>query len=113
MPTAVSRGSYYQLRSRKWLQARGFTVCTMHFSGWMKVGPARFVPFTRDLFGADLLAVSPDVTWFVQVKGGEGWRDHLAAARQKFAGYPVGVGSAQIILGWPPQARAPEVITVS
>src|ERR1044072_2387967 len=105
MPTAVSPGSYYQLRSRKWVQAPRFTVCPMHFSGWMKVAPARFVPFTRDLFGADLLAVSPDVTWFVQVKGGEGWRDHLAAARQKVAGYPVGGGSAHSILGWAPHER--------
>jgi len=113
MATAVSRGSYYKSRSQKFLESRGFVVCAMHFTGWMKRGADRFVPFTRDLFGADLLAVAPDDCWFVQCKGGASWRDQLAAARKKFMQYPVPHGASQVILGWEPQARTPEILIVA
>lgn len=113
MSTAVSRGSYWKQRSKRWLEACGFVVGAMHFTGWMKIGPNRFVPFTRDLFGADLLAVSAERTWFAQIKGGASWRDELAAARRKFARYPLSAGCQQVILGWTPQARAPEIVIVA
>jgi hypothetical protein len=113
MATAVSRGSYYKLRSRKFLEARGFAVASAHITGWQKTGDGRFVPFTRDIFGADLLAMAPGAFWLVQVKGGASWRDHLAAARRRFSQYPVVAGAVQVVLGWPPQAREPDILVVA
>jgi len=112
MPTAVSRGSYYQGRSKRFLIARGFHVEPLQIMAWIKT-PRGFLPVKRDAFGSDLLAVSPRVTWFVQCKGGETWRDGLAAARREFAKYPLGPGEQQVILGWTPLARAPEILIVA
>jgi hypothetical protein len=112
MATAVARGSYYKTRSKKWLEAQGFAVCALHITGWLKTAED-FVPFTRDGFGADLLAMSPAECLLIQVKGGTDWRSQLAAARRRFAGYPLAPGCAQVIHGWAPHAREPEVLIVA
>jgi|SRR5437899_9139222 len=112
MPSAVARGSYYQARSKKWLEAAGYVVGPLQLYGWIKTSDG-LRPVKRDAFGADLLAVSRDLLVFVQCKGGESWRSGLAAARAAFARYPLAPSCAQWILGWSPGAREPDVIIVA
>jgi hypothetical protein len=112
MPSAVARGSYYQARTKKYLEALGYVVEPLQLYGWIKT-PRGLRPIKRDAFGSDLLAVSTTQTLYVQVKGGETWRTGLAAARAAFARYPLGPSSQQVIIGWSRQAREPEVIVVA
>jgi len=108
MPSAAARGSYYQAKTKRYLQDRGFVVTPLQLSGWINT-PHGWRPVKRDSFGADLLAVNASALWFVQCKGGATWRSGLAAARAAFARYPLGPGCSQVILGWPPRAREPEI----
>jgi len=108
MPSAVARGSYYQARTKRYLQGRGFVVEPLQLYGWIHTSHG-WRPVKRDSFGADLLAVNASALWFVQVKSGATWRSGLAAARQAFARYPLGPGCSQAIIGCPPRAREPEI----
>jgi len=112
MPSAVAKGQYWQARSKRWLEAQHFVVEPLQLSGWIKTATG-LRPIKRDAFASDLLAVSRRRTWFVQVRGGDSWRSQLASARAAFAKYPLGAGESQVILGWEPRAREPEVIIVA
>ncbi len=108
MPSAAQKGAYYQSRSKKWLEAQGYVVEPLQFMAWIKTSQG-LRPVKRDAFASDLLAVSQIDTWFVQVKGGVHWRSQRAAARTAFLGYPLSPNCSQVILGWAPRAREPEI----
>jgi len=112
MRSAVAKGQHYKQRSQDWLIHHGYVVALLErmFSIWTPQGQ-RYVK--RDQLGADLFAVSPAKSLFVQCKGGESWRSQIAAARTEFAKYPLGPGEEQVIIGWLPNAREPEVIVVA
>ena len=112
MPSAVATGSYYQHRTVTWLTRHGFAVAITQrmLSVWT---PRGLVHTKRDQLGADVIAMRDDTTWVIQIKGGATWRSGLAAARKLFARYPLGPGCSQVIMGWPPRAREPELITVA
>lgn len=112
MPSAAAKGQHYKLRSQEWLEHHGYVVALLErmFSVWTPQGQ-RYVK--RDQLGADLLAVSSAKSLLVQAKGGESWRSSIAAARAEFAKYPLGPGEEQIIIGWLPNAREPDVIVVA
>jgi hypothetical protein len=112
MSTSASRGAYYHDKSRDYLIAQGFHVESLQVTGWHRTAQG-FVPFKRDICGADLLAIGPEKIVFVQIKGGDSWRDDLAAARRLFATYPLSAQSEQWILGWEPHARTPEILIVA
>lgn len=112
MPTAVSRGQYYKQRSKRWLEAQGYTVAFLERLLYVQ-GKYGLVPVKRDQMGADLLAVNHERVIFAQVKSGDTWRSQLAAARAEFAKYPLAPGCDQVILGWPPRTRQPEFIVVA
>ena len=77
MPSAVQRGNYFVLRTRKWLESRGYEVGKVEQL-------SRFVKKTRDeatgviteevrwskrdLWGADLVARNRDRLLWIQVK---------------------------------------------
>ncbi len=112
MPSAVAKGQHYKQRSQDWLIHHGYIVALLErmFSIWTPHGQ-RYVK--QDQMGADLLAVSPGKSLFVQVKGGASWRSGLAAAREEFSKYPLAPGEHQVIMGWAPQAREPEIEVVA
>src|SRR5947207_13289264 len=112
MPSAAARGSYYQAKTKRYLQGRGFVVEPLQLYGWIQTATG-WRPVKRDSFGADLLAVNASALWFVQCKGGATWRSGLAAARTAFAKYPLGPRCSQVILGWPPRAREPAIAVVA
>ena len=108
MPSASQKGQYWQRRSRLWLEQQGYVVRVLQQMGWIKTAHG-LRPVKRDTFGADLLAVSAARTIFVQCKGGDSRRDHLADARKEFARYPLGPSCQQWIVMWPERAREPEI----
>src|ERR1043165_4266167 len=111
MATAVSRGQYFKQRSKRWLEAHGYTVAFLERMLYIQ-GRHGLVPVKRDQMGADLLAVNHERVIFAQIKWGETWRSQLAAARREFSKYPLAADCEQVIIGWPPRAREPEVIEI-
>ncbi len=111
MPSTVARGSYYQSKTKRWLEAQGYVVEPLQLMAWIKTSQG-LRPVKRDAFASDLLAVSVDRVLFVQAKGGTTWRSQIAAARTAFLKYPLACGCEQVIFGWSPRAREPEIIPV-
>lgn len=108
MPSASAKGNYYKLRTKKWLEAKGYRVAFLERLMWLppKHPGGRMVPIKRDQFGADLLAVNDGEVIFVQVKlNGK----NVAAGRHEFAKHVVPVFTQQWIVVWEPRAREPEV----
>jgi hypothetical protein len=111
MRSAVAQGQYWQGRTIRWLHARGYAtaIAQRMLSVWT---PHGMVHTKRDQLGADVLAMSPEKTLAIQVKGGQSRRSQLAAARAEFAKYPLGPGCEQWLVLWAPQAREPEIEVV-
>jgi hypothetical protein len=110
MTTAAAKGSYYKLRTKRWLEAHGFAVAFMERIHWIpaRTPGGRMIPIKRDQFGADLLAMSRDALILVQVKGGTA-RGHRAAGRREFDKFPIPPFVRTWIVSWQPHARAPEI----
>jgi hypothetical protein len=110
--SAAGTGSYYKLRSKRFLEAEGFTVALLERLQLIppKVAGGRMIPIKRDQLGSDLLAVSADRIVFVQVKFG---RNNVAAGRKAFAAFPCPRPAEQWILVWTKGAREPDVIVCS
>ena len=64
----ANKGNYYKLRTKKWLENKGYQVATMEkmFRIFRPGAEALFVK--KDQFGADLLAMNEKELIFVQVK---------------------------------------------
>jgi hypothetical protein len=110
--SAASKGAYWKLRTKRWLEARGYQVAFMERVHWIQTDTGR-VPVKKDQLGSDLLAVSRDRIVFVQVKGGKTGRSNLAAGRTTFAQFVFPAGTQQWVVMWKPRAREPEIVVVS
>jgi hypothetical protein len=111
MPSAVAKGQYYQGRTKRWLERQGYVVGLLQRMGFVMTRHG-LRPVKRDLFGADLLAVSRERVLFVQVKSGE-TRPDFASARREFALYPLAPSCQQWTVYWTPRAMKPEVQVVA
>jgi hypothetical protein len=110
VPSNSARGSYYRARSKKWLEAQGYTVA--YLERMLMVAPGAYVK--QDQLGADLLAVRAGITagvLFVQVKmGGASWRKRgVSEAKKEFEKYPLPDNCLQVIHVWEPGAHEPLV----
>jgi hypothetical protein len=112
--SASAKGNYYKLRSKRWLEAKGYAVAFMERMLWIpphRPGD-RMIPVKRDQFASDLLAMTGDELIFVQVKFGATRRGagNIAAARREFAKHTFFQGSQQWLVIWEPRAREPEIV---
>lgn len=115
--SASSRGNYYKLRTKRWLEAKGYAVAFMERMLWIpaKRPGDRMIPVKHDQFGSDLLAMCDRELVFVQVKFGSTRRGagHLAAGRREFLRYPFPADTRQWIVVWALRAREPEIVDCS
>jgi len=104
-----AKGNYYKLRTKKWLEAKGYAVAFMERVMWIppKEPGGRMIPVKKDQFGADLLAVTATEIVFVQVKLN---RNNIAAGRHEFAKFTFPTTTQQWIVIWEPRQREPEII---
>jgi hypothetical protein len=103
-----AKGNYYKLRTKKWLEAKGYSVAFMERMMWI---PPRnpgdtMIPIKKDQFGSDLLAVNQDEIIFVQVKFNRGG---ISVGRREFARYVFPSFAQRWIVIWEPRAREPEI----
>lgn len=111
MKSAAAKGAYYKLRTKKWLEARGYAVAFLERVQWIppRVPGGRMIPIKRDQLGADLLAMSRSEVILAQVKGGGTARRQRAAARRTFDQFPIPAFVQTWIVTWQPRAREPEI----
>lgn len=111
-PSSIQKGNYYRLKTKKWLERRGYFVETVEKRASVHVGAGRIVYVTRDLWGADLLAsnLDPEELLVVQVKGNKG--DISKGVHELRAGkWPISK-VRRIVVWWPHMAREPHVVEV-
>lgn len=105
------RGNYYKARSKRHLEAAGYTVADMELvrNIWT---PSGMLPVKKDQWASDLLGKTERELVFVQVKSvAPGRSPDLASARRKFddAG-PWPPSTRRVVHVWRRGARAPEVV---
>jgi hypothetical protein len=100
--SAVSRGNYYKLRTKRWLEQKGYQVAFLERVLWI-----RKVPVKHDQFASDLLAMNEDSLIFVQVKLN---RANVARAREEFRRHVFAPGAQRWIVVWEPRAREPDIL---
>lgn len=104
------KGSYYKLRTKKWLEEKGYQVGFLERIHWLFKAGQRSIPIKKDQFGSDLLAVNKEQVIFVQVKLN---RKNIADARKEFSKYKFPDFADVWIVVWEPRAREPEIIEYS
>ena len=102
----ASKGNYYKLRTKKWLEKKGYQVAFLE-RVMSLFTPRGIIHTKKDQFGSDLLAVSADELIFVQVKLNQ---THNADALKEFAKYTFPKFTQQWIVVWTPKAREPEIV---
>lgn len=112
--SASAKGNYYKLRTKKWLEAKGYAVAFMERLMWLppKQPGDRMIPVKRDQFGSDLLAMNAEEVIFVQVKFGatRPGAGNIAAARKEFLKYRFPPFTQRWIVLWEPRAREPDIV---
>ncbi len=112
MASNVSRGAAFKGKTKKWLTERGYQVANLEEVRWIFTLRGR-MPIKRDQFASDLLAVGHGTIVFVQVKSGTSARGGtFPAARREFAKFAFPDCARQLIVAWPPLARAPRLVEV-
>lgn len=107
--SAAAKGSYYKLRTKRWLEAQGYVVAYLERLLWIpnKKDLSRMIPVKQDQLGSDLLAMNVEELIFVQVKLGT---SGVAKAVKTFATFPFPPTVQRWVVCWTPRAREPHVI---
>ena len=101
----ANKGNYYKLRTKKWLEKKGYEVATLEKVFWIYKDGGN-IPIKKDQFASDLLAVNREQVIFVQVKLN---KKHVADARKQFAEHPFPDFVDKWIVVWEERAREPEI----
>ena len=107
------KGNYYRNRTRDWLRSEGYEVevCEVSYRVFTK---SAVVFHKRDLWGADLIAVSRDDELIVvQVKANRG---HIARGIKELGSAPWPSIVKKWVCWWPPRqqlVQGPEITEVS
>ena len=113
MASNASKGASAKNKTRKWLSARGYTVCDMEIVRTIWKGGKPAFSIKRDQCGSDLLAVGHETVIFVQCKSGASAKGGtFPAARREFATFRFPKCTRQVIIAWPPLARVPRIVEV-
>lgn len=115
MISNAQKGAYYKARSRRWLEADGWTVFEMEVVRWVgRPGGGDRFPIKRDQLASDLGAMRGNRLAFIQVKGGKAasGRGIFPDAQRAFAQFAFPPWTEQWILAWAPRSREPRCIFV-
>lgn len=101
----VSKGNYYRLRTRKWLEKDGYVVFNMEQRQRIFNPKTKQVFFiARDIAGSDLMAMNGVDLIFVQVKSNKG---HINQGLIELAKFPFPKFVKRWVVFWKPRAREP------
>ena len=113
-----SKGNYYRLRTKKWLEEKGYLVENAEKSQRIvtkdrTTGELKVLFIKKDIWGADLIARNAESLVFVQVKANKG--DISKGMKELSRGpWPPSVG--RWVAYWPPRRRmaeGPEIVEVA
>lgn len=100
------KGNYYKLRTKKWLEEKGYQVAFLERLQ-MVYTKDKTIPIKKDQLGSDLLAVNDSEVIFIQVKLNKG---HISDGGKEFAKFIFPEFAKRWIVVWVPRAREPEIV---
>ena len=103
-----SKGNYYKLRTKRWLEKKGYQVSFLERLQRIYV-KGKVIFIKKDQMASDLLAVSESEIIFVQVKLN---RNNIAQAVKEFSKFEFPAFVGKWIVVWEVRAREPEIIEV-
>ena len=106
---AKNAGNYYKLRTKKWLEKKGFQVATMEKMLRIPIKDDKVIFIKKDQFASDLLAISEEQIIFIQVKLN---RKHIAEGIKGLAAFKMPKWVDKWVVIWSKGDREPEVIEV-
>ncbi len=114
MASNAQKGARYKARTKRWLEAQGYTVVDLEIVRWIHKPDGTRIPVKRDQMACDLLAVKAATELWIQVKGGEQARGNgqFLPAQREFANFTFPHWSEQWVVAWAPRARQPRIIRV-
>lgn len=105
----IRKGSYYRLKTKKWLEKDGFKVENLEISQRIFTKDKKVIFIKKDLWGADLLASNGVQLIVIQNKANKG--DISKGIKElKSAPWPAFV--KRWVVFWEYRAREPEIIEV-
>lgn len=104
--SASKKGQYYKLKTKKWLESKGYQVVFLEQLKLIHIPGRPVIPVKRDQMGSDLMAVSDEELIFVQVKLGKA---NVSAARKEFDKFVFPDFCKKWIVTWEVRAKEPEV----
>jgi Holliday junction resolvase-like predicted endonuclease len=103
----VSKGNYYRLRTKQWLQELGYLVENLERSQRIvtrnkTTGEQQVLFIRRDVWGADLIARNEEHVLFVQVKSNAG---DVAKGMKELSKGPWPEAVVRWVVWWPARRR--------
>ncbi|HOM27321.1 MAG TPA: hypothetical protein PKV21_07430 [bacterium] len=108
----MNKGNYYKKKTKEFLEKQGYVVEYLEkIQRIYTKGKLIFVK--RDLFGADLIALSKQKCLFIQVKsGGKNTGINIKKAIEEFNKYPFPDFIDRWIVVWKERVKEPEIIDI-
>ena len=91
--STVSRGNYYKVKTKKFLESKGFTVQLTEFVSSRPIGNGKMIWMKKDVFGSDGIAMNGIDIIFWNAKATtedvtQGINKHKSAGKMEFSKYP-------------------------
>ena len=103
----VSKGTYYKLKTKKWLVDKGYQVEYLErFSRIYDKKKKKVIWIKRDLFASDMLAINKNEIIFVQVKFG---KKNVAQGIKAFAEFDFPKCVQKWVVIWQKGDHEPEI----
>jgi hypothetical protein len=103
--STVSMGNYYKNRTKKWLEAKGYTVQLTEFVSARPIGGGRMIWTKKDVFGSDGIAMNGEEIIFWNAKatkiGQISW--HKSQGKKQFDQFPFPESVKRHLYIWEPR----------
>lgn len=112
--STVSSGNYYKIRTKKYLESKGYFVVLTEFVSCRPIGGGKMIWSKKDVCGADMIAMNGEEIIFINAKSttkerGHTFDVHKYQGRNEFAKYPFPPSVKRQLYVWVPR-KEPIVI---
>lgn len=110
---SVSKGNYYRIKSKSWLERKGYTVAYLELYGRIFVN-GKIIFTKKDLFASDLLAMKKDTPELIFVNSVFNTKN-IAKHIKNFLAQPIPMNDVIKcwLLVWKERAHDPEIINIA
>lgn len=111
----TSKGNYYKKKTQTWFEKQGYFVVLTEFKSTIPVGPGRVIWVTKDILGADGIAMKKSTNEFIMwnskgVSTIDSRDTHKSKGKKDFSIFPFPDKITRQIILWMPRVKDPQVV---